>query len=154
MRRFVVLSAALPALVGCYVYRPATWETVPSGAEIRGVLSTEARIGLEDRLRQRIDHLSGRLVERQADTIVVEMRSLSAADGRPLYQRVSLAQRDVLRVDTKRLDKVRTAAFVAGVVTLALVSVATGFWSTGGDGGGGGGGNEAPPAPDPGRPYR
>jgi hypothetical protein len=121
-------------------------ETVPTGAEVRGLLGTEARIGLEDRLRLRLDYVNGRLVERNGDSLLVEVRSLSATDGRPLYQRIALARADVLRVDVKRLDKVRTLALVAGVATVAIIAVANGFWSTGGDGGGGGGGNEAPPA--------
>ena len=133
-------------MAGCYTYRPATLETVPAGAEVRGLLGTEARIGLEDRLRLRLDYVNGRLVERTGDSLLVEIRSLSATDGRPLYQRVALAQADVLRVDVKRLQVARTVALAAGLATVAILAVAKGFWSTGGDGGGNGGGNEAPPA--------
>ena len=145
MRPVVVLVCAAGTLAGCYTYRPATWQVLPAGTEIRGLLSTEARVGLEDKLRRRIDRIDGTLVERNGDSVLVDVRWLSTTDGRPLYQRVVLAQRDVLRVDVKRLDRVRTVAFVAGLVTVAVVSVATGFWSTLSGDGGDGGPNEAPP---------
>ena len=78
------------------------------------------------------------MIERRADSLLLEVRTLSAADGRQLFQRVALANADVLRVDIKRLDKARTIALAAGVATLAVLTVATRFWSTGiGDGGGG-----------------
>jgi hypothetical protein len=154
MRPVVVLVCAAGTLAGCYAYRPATWQALPPGTEIRGLLSTEARVGLEERLHRRFDQIDGRLVERNGDSVLVDVRWLSTTDGRPLYQRVVLSEQDVLRVDVKRLDKLRTVALVAGLVTIAIASVATGFWSTGGDDGGGGGPNEAPPAPDPRGPYR
>ena len=124
-------------------------ETVPAGSEVRGLLGTEARIGLEDRLRLRIDYVNGRLVQRNGDSLLVEIRSLSATDGRPMYQRVALAQADVLRVDVKRLQVGRTIALAAGIATVAILAIAKGFWSTGGDDGGGGGPNEAPPVGGP-----
>jgi hypothetical protein len=139
------LCAALLAAGGCYAHRPAGLETVTVGTDIRALLATEARIGLEDRLRLRLEYLNGRLVERNGDSLLVEVRSLSATDGRPLYQRIGVAQADVLRVDVKRLDKVRTIALAAGLATLAVLTVATGFWSTGIGDGDGGGPNEAPP---------
>ena len=149
-RATISLCVTLLALPGCYTYRPATLEAVPTGAAMRGLLATEARIGLEDRLRLRFDFVSGTLVERHADSLLLEVRTLSAADGRPLFQRVALANADVLRVDIKRLDKARTIALAAGLATLAVLTVATGFWSTGIGDGGGGGGNEAPPVGGPG----
>ena len=145
MRLTVVYLYASFAIAGCYSYRPARWQTLPAGTEVRGLLSTEARVGLEERLHRRFDQIDGTVVERNGDSVLVDVRWLSTTDGRPLYQRVVLAEQDVLRVDVKRLDKLRTIALVAGVVTIALASVATGFWSTGGDDGGGGGPNEAPP---------
>jgi hypothetical protein len=143
MRPLSVLCAIVLVASGCYTYRPASWEVLPAGTEIRGLLSTEARVGLEDKFHRRFDRIDGMLVERTADSVLVDVRWLSTTDGRPLFQRIVLAQRDVLRVDVKRLDKVRSAALVAGLVTVALVSVATGFWSTAGDEGGDGGGNES-----------
>jgi hypothetical protein len=155
MRSTLALWIGLLAASGCYSYRPATLEAVPVGTDIRGLLGTEARITLEDRYGRRFDQLNGTLVERNGDSVLVETRSVSAADGRALHQRLAVAQSDMLRVDVKRFDKVRTIAFVGGVVTLATILFVKGFYShASGEDGGGGGPNEAPPAGDPGGPYR
>jgi hypothetical protein len=151
MRSALPLWLGLVSASGCYTYRPATLDAVPVGTDIRGQLGTEARIALEDRYGRRIDQLNGTLVERNGDSVLVETRSVSAADGRALHQRLALAQADVLRVDVKRIHKVRTIVLVGGVAALAAVLFVKGFHShASGEDGGGGGPNEAPPV----RPLR
>lgn len=136
MRSTLALWVTLLTTSGCYSYRPTTLETVPVGTEIRGLLSTEARITLEDSLRLQLSTLHGTLVERNGDSLLVTVRSVAAGsttEGRPLYQRIALAQGDVLRVDVKRLDKPRTIALVAAVATFAIAAVIEGFWSDPGE---------------------
>lgn len=120
------LVAALGAALlcsACYTYRMTAWDTAPVGEQVRGLLSTEARIRLEDSLRLRVDRLEGGLVERNADRALFEVRTTQDEYGRPLYQRIELAQKDVLRMEVRRLDRLRTAALAAGVaaVTVAVI---------------------------------
>lgn len=120
--RLPALGAAL-LCCACYTYRPTAWEIAPAGGQVRGLLSTEARIRLEDSLRLRVDRLEGALVERNRDRALFEVRAARDEYGRPLYQRIELAQKDVLRMEVKRLDTFRTAALAAGVaaVTVAVI---------------------------------
>ncbi|HXF94832.1 MAG TPA: hypothetical protein VNI61_01900 [Gemmatimonadales bacterium] len=127
MDRHPAWCAVALALTACYTYRPATIDTLPLGAEIRGLLATEARLTLEDSLGLGLADLRGTLVARSGDSLLVSIRSVDAGstrEGRPLYQRVALARRDVLRVDVKRLDRRRTfavAAIVAGAAAVLLI---------------------------------
>lgn len=137
------MLASLTSLIGlgCYTYVPATVESIPLGAEVRGIVSTEAQLALRDSLGLELSALNGRLVERDQDRLLFTVRSTDGgAAGSPLYQRVALAPRDVLRVDIKKLHRARTLALVAvGTAVVTLIAL-EGLGGNPGDPSNGGGG--------------
>ncbi len=102
--------------LGCYSYVPATLDAVPRGAKLRVLLSEEAERRLASYGVQQGRTLSGEVQGRHGDQ--VELLALSVPMGagrgmRPLYQEVTLAPADVVRVDQRRLDPVRTGMVAA-----------------------------------------
>jgi len=122
------LGAAGAALtLGCYAYVPATLDVVPVGAEVRALLSTDAELALRDSLGVELRPLHGTLVDRQNDRLLLSVRAgvgSRALGSQPLYQRIGVTPRDVLRVDIRRLQRSKTVAValaIAGAVTFLAV---------------------------------
>ncbi len=122
----LVCARLLPALciasqLGCYAYVPATLETVPQGAHVRALVTPEAERRLLATFGvQQGSSLVGTLEGRDGDQIGLLIPSVPIGTGpgtRPLYQQVTLASADILRVDVRRVDKVRTGVAVALAVT-------------------------------------
>jgi hypothetical protein len=66
----------------------------------------------------------GTLVDREGDRVLLAVRSDDGdrrAQPRALYQRVALAQRDVLQIGVKRLQKGRTVGLIATLAVAATV---------------------------------
>jgi len=137
---------ALAASLGCYSYVPATLDAVPVGAKLRAVVSTEAELRLRDSLGLDLRALHGTLVERGDTRLLVEVRTGSGSrdfGGQPLYQRIALTPADVLRVDVRRMHRVRTGLLGAGLVGAAVwVAAAIGILRPGTPDQGGGGPSE------------
>jgi hypothetical protein len=104
----------LPA-VGCYTYEPVRLGDVPVGADVRArVSSGEAErlrevIGREDRL------IEGTVVEDGADELLLDVPVVSAVQrrGETLNQRLSLPASEILEVELRRLDQLRTGSVLA-----------------------------------------
>lgn len=124
-RLFIVAAAA--SQLGCYTYAPATLETVPIGTHVRALITVEAERQLLATFGvQQGRILSAGLEGREGDRIALLVPSVPIGFGpgsRPLYQQITLAPADILRVDARRLDVVRTGVLVAGgaVAMVALV---------------------------------
>ncbi len=133
----LALCAAAALLLGCYKYVPATLSTVPTGSNIRAVLSTEAQADLRSRVGMDVDLLEGKLLESNDDEVWVSVRSVAASgmlDGtQPLYQRIDVPRQGVVRVDVRRLDRLRTYTLI-GVAAGAAVFVAAQAFGEGGPG--------------------
>ena len=118
-------SAALT--LGCYAYVPATLDVVPVGAEVRALLSTDAELALRDSLGVELRPLHGTLVDRQNDRLLLSVRAgvgSRALGSQPLYQRIGVTPRDVVRVDIRRLQRSKTVAValaIAGAVAFLAV---------------------------------
>lgn len=112
---------------GCFSYVPATLDAVPLGTNIRALVSTEAQLRLRDSLGLDARELTGELVSREADRLLVQVRTGTGSrefGSQPLFQRIGLGRGDVLRVDQRRLSVVRTgllAVAVAGVAVFVAV---------------------------------
>jgi len=138
----------LPLCAACYTYAPIDPAAAPSGADVRARISASAAeritplVGVETRV------LNGKLIDNTASGIVVEVPSVvpSSSSGvmETLHQRVSINRGDVLELETRRIDRLRTGALVGGAVI-----VATSLWINSLRGGPGldrpspGGGNDA-----------
>lgn len=116
--------AAVSAL-GCYHYAPASIETVPAGTRVRATLTPAAEAELREKAAIEAATLDGTLVER-GDRLLFDVRSTTAADGagvRALYQRVDVAPQDVVRVEVRRLDAVRTGGLIAALAGFTAFAV-------------------------------
>lgn len=105
---------------GCYRYVPLEPAEAPVGAEVRAHLTEGARARLQPLLRGTERHLNGEVVGRGTDTLVLELPVAMPADGlrtRELAQRVNLSREDMVALERKELDRLRTAALVAGLGT-------------------------------------
>lgn len=123
--RPVLCLGPLLVMSGCYKYVPATLESVPEGASVRAVISTEAQQRLWREARLELRELDGRLVEQEGERVLFEVRSARQGPARAVYQRVDLPRVDVLRVDVRRPDTPRTVALLgaaAAAATLVLVA--------------------------------
>jgi hypothetical protein len=151
MRRSLIVL--VPLLIGCYTYTSIDPARIQPGTGVRARVSgTGAEriaplLGTSDaRL------LNGRLLDTRADTVIVEvptvMQTASGGSIERLHQRVSIPRADLLELETRRLDRFRTAALagsVAIVVGAVVISVING--ESGGGGGPGGGGPPESRAP-------
>ena len=67
--------------------------------------------------------VDGSLVERNGDTMVLEVATTSAVGvgsaAQTLHQRVALAPSDVTEVETRTLNRTRTSAVVGAIVVAA-----------------------------------
>lgn len=122
------LLSVLPLLAGCYAYAPIDPLRVQPGTNVRARVSGTAaeRLGpLLGTADARL--LSGRLLENRADTMIVEVPTITQASigtsMERLHQRVSIPRVELLELETRRLDRLRTAA-LAGSVALIVGTVA------------------------------
>lgn len=126
--RFALVALVAVGGAACYTYAPATLETVPEGARVKALISTEAQLDLERRAGIEARELEGELVERSDERILLSVRvpppPTGLSSGRPLRQRIDLAPRDVLRVDVRKVDGARTALFAGGVAGFAAILIA------------------------------
>jgi hypothetical protein len=91
---------------------------------VRALISTEAQLALRDSLGLMRQTVQGTLVNREGDRVLLAVRSDDGerrAQPRALYQRVALAQGDILQVGVKRLQKGRTAGLIATLAAAATV---------------------------------
>ena len=146
MRRLLWI---LPLAAGCYRYAPLEAANARPGTNVRARLSATAAEpiapllgGIDARV------LSGTIVENRLDTIIVEVPSVLRNDTggsiETLHQRVSIPRSGLFELETRRLDRGRTAAVAGAVAVAAGVVIARSLRSDRGKEASppGGGGNE------------
>ena len=125
MKPRIPVIAALATQLACYTYGPATLETVPDGAHVRALITPEAERALLATFGvQQGRILSGSLEGREGDQLALLVPSVPFGTGpgsRPLYQQVTLPAADVLRVDVRRVDPLRTGVVVAAAGAAAVL---------------------------------
>lgn len=142
LNRLLFLSVPL-LLVGCYKYAPTTIEEAPVGETVKALLSTEGEIALRDRTGIEEREITGELVDKSGDALVISMKTTSSdrqLGSSSLYQRIDIPKSDVLRVDTRQINQGATAAVIVGSVGGAL-GLAIILTPSSGIGGGTGGDN-------------
>ena len=109
---------------GCYTYTPVQPTSVTPGAGVRARVSASAAeriaplVGVNDaRL------LTGTFVGTDAAGFLVEVPTTSqvgtAGSFQSLAQRISIPRGDLLELETRTLDRTRTAVVVGGVAIIA-----------------------------------
>jgi hypothetical protein len=118
MRRSAI--CVVPLVVGCYTYAPIEPARIQPGTSVRARVSGAAAERLAPLLGTTNARLvSGRLVDTRADTMIVEVPTVVqmtvGSSMETLHQRVPIPRGDVVELETRRLDRFRTAAFAGGV---------------------------------------
>jgi hypothetical protein len=138
-----------PIVTACYAYAPIEPANVQPGAGVRVRVSGAASDRLAPLLGVSNPRLvSGRLVDTRADTMIVEVPTVVQASMgssvETLHQRISIPRSELLELETRRLDRFRTAA-VAGGVAIVIGAIVIGALGDdpGYNGPPGPGGNEA-----------
>jgi hypothetical protein len=142
----------LPLVTACYTYARIEPAAIPAGTSVRARVSSAAAERLSALLgNTEARVITGTLINNGPDTMIVEvpvvMRAELGSSVRALHQRVSIARDELLEIETRRLDRVRTVA-LAGSAAIIVGTVV--IKAVGGDPGmegppGGGNGNEFRP---------
>ena len=116
-----------PVLASCYTYAPMEPAALRAGTSVRARVSSTAADRLAALLGTTDTRLiTGTLIENRADTIIVEVPTVTRADvgssGRTLHQRVSISRGELVEIETRTLNRVRTGV-VAGSVAVIVGAV-------------------------------
>jgi hypothetical protein len=148
MRRSLLCVA--PLLVGCYAYAPIEPARIQPGTGVRARVTGTAADRLAPLLGTSNARLvSGKLVDTRADTMIVEVptvvQTTVGSSMETLHQRVSIHRGDLVELETRRLDRFRTAAVVGGVALVVGAVAVNALRNEPGGGGppGPGGGTDA-----------
>lgn len=122
-----LLLCSVLLLCGCFQYTPVELENVPEGSSIRAHLSAEGAEALRDLPAARERSLEGEFDGVDGDmlrlTVSTSASSVSYGAG-DLSQSVTIARDDLVALELKQLDRVKTAGLVAvaaaGLAALAV----------------------------------
>lgn len=125
------LAALAPLLAGCYRYLPVRPDEVPVGTSVRAHLSDAAASRMEAALPIANRSIEGKVLQRGANELFlsVSVRDRQTLTDRALLQRVSIPQTEIVALELKEIDQVKTGALVAGVgagVTALLIKALSG----------------------------
>lgn len=132
--------ALLSLLGGCYTYHTVPLENAPVGRTIRARISaTEAErvgtiLGRENRL------LEGQLLDRPDGGLLIAVPSSHSVEGGSnvaTFQRIAVPRESLLELETRRLDKRRTAGAIALAVTVVTYAAINAFTNSNSSGRGG-----------------
>ena len=126
------LLSILPLLAGCYTYARMEPAAIRAGTTVRARVSSAAAERLAPLLGTTDTRLiTGTLIDNGPDTMIVEvptvMRAEVGSSMRTLHQRVSISRAELLEIETRQLDRLRTgavagsAAIIVGVVVIKAI---------------------------------
>ena len=121
---FVLSGSAV--VLGCYQYVPGSLDTVPIGARVKAQLSSEAELVLRDSLGIDARVVNGTLVEREPQRVLLQVRTASGArvfGDQSLYQRIAVTPPNVLRLEVREVNRVKTGALAAALVGVAALVI-------------------------------
>ena len=123
--RLFRLSPFAAVLCGCYRYAPVETGAVPEGANVRARVTAAAAERIAPLLglgEMRV--LTGSLVDRNNGALILEVPTAAStgmgSSMQTLYQRVALAPGEVTELETRTLDRTRTAVVVGGLAAAAI----------------------------------
>ncbi len=119
-----LLLVSLAASLGCYKYVPTTMDAVPVGANVRAVLSSEAREDMRTRLGVDAAMIDGKLLDQNADQVLLSVPTVRVANpfgAETLRQRIDVPRQGIANVELRQLDVFRTfglAGAIAGATAI------------------------------------
>ena len=122
MKRALAAVVASSLLSGCFTYLPIEPGEVEPGVSVRARVSPAASariaplLGATDARR-----LDGTVITQSGDTMIVEVPTVTTENrefGRAPNQRVSIPRSDLVELEVRRLDRVRTIGLVGGAAAI------------------------------------
>jgi hypothetical protein len=115
----IVLLAALVSTGGCYEYHTVRPDDAMLDTRVRATVSPEKAAELEPVLRNVTPEVTGTLIERTPDHLMLEVPIYGAGGGvsnEVLHNRVEVDVSDLVSLETRTLSKWRTAVVVGAIV--------------------------------------
>jgi hypothetical protein len=139
--------ALIPLLTGCYTYALIEPSTAQPGAEVRAHISPAAAERLTPLLGPVEDRrVTGTLLEAAPANLIIEVPKVipsGSTSVETLNQRVSIARAEIIGLETRTLDKVRTGMLAGGLAVIVGAAAIKALHDQGSSGGTvPGGGNE------------
>ena len=122
------LCLVLGVTAGCYQYVPASIEQIDAGESVRARIPFEEAERLRDVFALKEPVVEGKVLERTPDALVLSVKTGTVhrrLGSRTLEQRVRLRTADVMSVDTRELNRLRTllgGTVLAGVIGYVAVT--------------------------------
>lgn len=113
------LSAAAALMSSCYSYTSVPLESAPSGEEVRVRISSTRAEELQEVLLREDRVLEGTVVSADVGSLLLEVpAAVVAAAGQVdrLNQRVTLTGPEIVEVEVRHLNKLKTGAVAAAIV--------------------------------------
>jgi hypothetical protein len=121
----------LLALSGCATYMPSSLDEIAPGNAVVVSVSRHAQLDIVQRVAIDEWRLQGRIVSVTPEAVVVSVRNGDRNDrfvrdsNEPLRQWIDVARSDVVAVEIRRVDALKTAGAVSlAVVVLTAVTLA------------------------------
>ncbi len=122
-----ILTAALLGSTGCYEYHSIRPQDAALDGRVRATVTPSQAAELAPVLRTNAPVVSGTLIERTDDHILVSVPIYGAEDGgagsEVLHNRIRIATSDLVSLESRTLSKWRT-----GVAIGAVVAAVSGTW--------------------------
>lgn len=142
-RERILLFAGMMLATGCYSYVPTRLESVQPGEAVRIHMSPEAAERLEPVRLTDLRLMDGILVEQNAGELFLDT-TVGQLDrergGRAFTQRVNVSLGEVVEVELRQKDNLKTYALLGGLGVAASIAIAASLQDGGGlqrgDGGG------------------
>jgi hypothetical protein len=134
MRRRRLPVYVLSLLAGCYTYAPIDPAAARPGESVRARISAPAAARLAPLLGTGETRLlTGKLIENGATELIVEVPAVVEVgvgnSVQSLYQRVSIPRAELVELETRKLDRLRTGALAAAATVViggAVIKAAAG----------------------------
>jgi hypothetical protein len=123
-----VMVAVVPLCASCYTYVPIRPASAVPGTSVRAHVTPETSVRVAPLLGMPDVHdLAGKLIDNTGGTMVIEVPTVVQAGSNnaveSLFQRVTVRPDDILGLETRTLNRPRTA-LLAAAAAAALGSVA------------------------------
>lgn len=121
MRR--LLLTLLPLCAGCYSYAPIEPAVALPGTSVRARISgaaAEKLVPIFGSANARL--MSGKLIENGSTGMILEVPTVVTTgvgtSVETLHQRVSIARTDLIELETRQVDRLRTGALLSGAALI------------------------------------
>ncbi len=130
-----LVALCLPLLHGCYVYQPVSLAELAPGEEVRVRVTTEA-IARADSVMAVDREMEGTFAGLEEDDFLLDVAIETGQSGfrqEGLSQRLDLRTQDLLDVERRSIDQVRTGAVLGAVGAVAAIAALSAFSKSGGN---------------------